>query len=132
MQGGKIVAVKLGQLDRSLLTLKDLMQARLPFKASYWLRRNIESIRRVYMPFAEAKHGLFLKCAVIEDGKVKIAADGMNIELREDMKETFWSEYNELASKAVDVEVYPLKVDWFDKVEGTVDDLTSIDFMLEE
>ena len=132
MQGGKIIAVKLGQLDRSLITLKELSQAKLPFKASYWLRRNIENIRRVYMPFAEAKRELFVKCAVIEDEKIKIAADGMNVELREDMREVFWSEYNELAVKDVDIEIYPLKVDWFDNVEGTVEDLASIEFMLEE
>jgi hypothetical protein len=114
------------------MTLQKLTQAKLPFKASYWLRRDIDNIRKVYIPFAEAKQELFNKYAVFEDGRMKMAEDNISVVLQPETREEFWKEYAEMAEKEVPIEVYPLKLDWFDGVEGTVEDLYSIDFMLEE
>jgi hypothetical protein len=133
MSGGKKVLVKLGQLDRAFIILKQLVSEKLPFKASYWLRRDIDVVGRIYQPFLEAKQVLFKEFAELDEGgNFKIAEDKMNVILKEDKKEEFYKQYSELAMKDVEVEIYPLKLEWFDKVEGTVEELVAIDFLLEE
>ena len=133
MQGGKNVTVKLGQLDRAFIILKQLVSEKLPFKASYWLRRDIDIVGRVYQPFLEAKQVLFKEFAELDEGgNFKIAEDKISVMLKEDKKEEFYKQYGELAMKDVEIEIYPLKLEWFDKVEGTVEELVAIDFLLEE
>lgn len=133
MQGGKKISIMLGQLDRAFIVLRQLIGEKLPFKASYWLRRDIDAVSKVYQPFLEAKQVLFGEYAEKdENGKFKTLPDGANIKLIEEKMDAFWAEYKELAEKEVEIEIYPLKLDWFDKVEGTVQDLAAIDFLLEE
>lgn len=133
MQGGKKISIVLGQLDRAFIVLRQLIGEKLPFKASYWLRRDIDAVSKVYQPFLEAKQVLFGEYAEKdENGKFKTSPDGANIKLIEEKMDAFWAEYKELAEKEVEIEIYPLKLDWFDKVEGTVQDLAAIDFLLEE
>jgi len=132
MQGGKKVQVKLGQFDRAFVILRELVKEKLPFKASYWLRRDIDVISKVYQPFIDSKMGLFKEFAELDEkGNPKVDETGTNIKLLEEKKEEFWKQYMELAGKEVEVEIYPLNIEWFDKVEGTVEDLAAIDFLLE-
>jgi len=133
MQGGKKVLVKLGQLDRAFVILRQLVGEKLPFKASYWLRRDIDTVGKVYQPFVEAKQGLFKTYAEHDEaGNIIMAPDGMSVKLVEETMETFWKEYKELAEKEVEVEIYPLKLEWFDKVESTVEEIVAIGFLIEE
>lgn len=132
MQGGKKVQVKLGQFDRAFVILRELVKEKLPFKASYWLRRDIDVISKVYQPFIDSKLGLFKEFAELDEkGNPKTDETGMNIKLIEEKREEFWKQYVELAGKEVEVEIYPLNIGWFDKVEGTVEELAAIDFLLE-
>jgi hypothetical protein len=133
MQGGKKVLVKLGQLDRTFVILRQLVQEKLPFKASYWLRRDIDVVGRVYQPFVEAKQGLFKQYAETDlAGNIKMAEDGLSVKLIDEKKEDFWKEYAELANKEVEVEIYPLELEWFEKVEITVEEIVAIGFLIEE
>ena len=128
----KTVQVKLGQLDRTSVVLRQLVAEKLPFKASYWLRRNIDVIGRVYQPFLESKQGLFKEFAEMDEkGNIKIDETGMNVKLIDEKKEEFWKQYSEIAEKEVSIDIFPLKVEWFDKVEITVGDLSAVDFLLE-
>jgi len=128
----KTVQVKLGQLDRTSVVLRQLVAEKLPFKASYWLRRNIDVIGRVYQPFLESKQGLFKEFAEMDEkGNIKIDETGMNVKLIDEKKEEFWKQYSEMAEKEVSLDIFPLKVEWFDKVEITVGDLSAVDFLLE-
>lgn len=132
MQGGKKVLVKLGQFDRAFVILRELVKEKLPFKASYWLRRDLDVISKVYQPFIDSKMVLFKEFAELdESGNPKVDESGMNVRLIDEKKEEFWKQYMELAGKEVEVEIYPLSIGWFDKVEGTVEELAAIDFLLE-
>ncbi len=132
MQGSKKVSVKLGQFDRASIVLRALVGKKLPFKASYWLRRNIDIIGRVYQPFLDSKGVLFKEFAELDEkGNIKLDEMGMNVKLIDEKKEEFWKQYTELAGKEVEIEIYPLQLEWFDKVEGTVEELAAIDFLLE-
>jgi len=133
MNGGKVATIKLGQLDRASIFLKQLVGEKLPFKASYWLRRDIDIVSRIYQPFLEAKQALFREFAEFDEkGNIRVAEDKMSIMLKEDRKEEFWKQYNELAMKDVEVEIYPLKLEWFNNVECSIEELVTIDFLLEE
>jgi hypothetical protein len=133
MQGSKKVMVQLGQLDSSFIVLRQLVSEKLPFKASYWLRRNMDAVGKVYKPFIEAKQELFKEFAEKDEkGQLKTSEDGNNVLLIEEKRAEFWKEYNELAIKEVELEVYPLKLEWFEKVEISVEGLAAIYFMLEE
>ncbi|MDI6785110.1 MAG: hypothetical protein QMD92_00215 [bacterium] len=148
MQGSKKVLVKLGQFDRASAVFRSLVGEKLPFKASYWLRRDIDIIGRVYQPFLDSKAILFKEFAELnEEGNVKLDETGTNVKLLENKKEEFWKQYIELANKEVEIEVYPLKLEWFDiatncphckksieekRVAISVEDLVAIDFLLEE
>jgi hypothetical protein len=126
------VKVKLGQLDRTSVVLRQLVTEKLPFKASYWLRRDIDVIGRVYQPFLESKQGLFKEFAEMDKkGNIKVDETGTNVKLIDEKKEEFWKQYAELADKEVSIDVFPLKIEWFDKVEITVGDLSTVDFLLE-
>lgn len=128
----KTVQVKLGQLDRTSVVLRQLVAEKLPFKASYWLRRDIDVIGRVYQPFLESKQGLFKEFAELDEkGNIKVDETGMNVKLIDEKKEEFWKQYSEMAEKEVSIDVFPLKIEWFDKVEITVGDLSAVDFLLE-
>ena len=132
MQGGKIVKVKLGQLDRASIILRELVKEKLPFKASYWLRRNIDVVAKVYQPFIEAKQGLFKEFAEKDEaGNIILNEDKTSVKLIEDETQEFWKQYSELAGKDVEMEVYPLELEWFNKLEATVEELAAIDFVLE-
>lgn len=133
MQGSKKVSVKLGQFDRASVVLRSLVGEKLPFKASYWLRRDIDIISRVYQPFIDSKQILFKEFAELDEkGNIKLDEAGTNVKLIEEKKDEFWKQYTELANKEIEIEIYPLKLGWFDKVEGTVEELAVIDFLLEE
>lgn len=128
----KTVQVKLGQLDRTSVVLRQLVAEKLPFKASYWLRRDIDIIGRVYQPFLDSKQGLFKEFAELDEkGNIKVDETGMNVKLIDEKKEEFWKQYTEMAEKEVSIDVFPLKIEWFDKVEITVGDLSVVDFLLE-
>ena len=132
MQGSKKVSVKLGQFDRASIVLRGLVGEKLPFKASYWLRRNIDIVSKVYQPFLDSKGMLFKEFAELDEkGNIKLDEAGTNVKLIEEKKEEFWKQYTELANKEVEIEIYPLQLGWFDKVEGTVEELSAIDFLLE-
>lgn len=132
MQGGKKVLVKLGQLDKASMVIKKLVTEKLPFQCSYWLRRDIDAVVKVYQPFLDAKGGLFKEFAEIDEkGNIKVDEAGSSVKLLDEKKEEFWKQYSELAMKEVEFEIYPLKLEWFDKIEGTVEDLAAIDFLLE-
>jgi len=133
MQGSKKVSVKLGQFDRASVVLRSLVGEKLPFKASYWLRRNIDIVSKVYQPFLDSKGMLFKEFAELDEkGNIKLDETGTNVRLLDEKKDEFWKQYTELAGKEVEIEIYPLKLGWFDKVEGTVEELSAIDFLLEE
>ena len=132
MQGSVKVAVKLGQLDRASMVLRHLVSEKLPFKASYWLRRDIDVVGKVYQPFLESKQGLFKEFAELDEkGNIRVSEDGMNVKLIAEKTEEFWKQYNELAMKDIEIEIHPLKVEWFDKVEISIEDLVAVDFLLE-
>lgn len=132
MQGGKVVQVKLGQLDGASLVLKQLVGERLPFKCSYWLRRNVDVISKIYQPFLESKRGLFEEFAEKDEkGNIVLNEAKTSVKLIEDKQEEFWKQYNELANKEIDIEIYPLKIEWFDKIEISVGELAVVDFLLE-
>lgn len=132
MQGGKVVQVKLGQLDRTSIVLRELVKEKLPFKASYWLRRDIDAISKVYQPFLEAKQELFKEFAEKDEkGNIVLDETKTNVKIAEAKAEEFWKQYAELASKDVDVEIYPLSIEWFDKVESSVEELAAIDFLID-
>lgn len=127
----KKIQVTLGQLDRASFVLRQLATEKLPFKASYWLRRDIDKLQAVYKPFVEAKQDLFKKYAETDtQGNVKL--EGMNVKLIDEKKEAFWEEYKELAEKEIDLEICPLKLEWFDKVEISIEELSFIEFLFEE
>jgi hypothetical protein len=93
----------------------------------------MDSVGKVYKPFIEAKQELFKEFAEKDErGQLKTSEDGTNILLIEEKRAEFWKEYNSLAIKEVELEVYPLKLEWFDKVEISVEELAAIYFMLEE
>jgi sulfatase maturation enzyme AslB (radical SAM superfamily) len=127
----KKVTLKLGELDGAQLGLKRLVNEKLPFKASYWLRRNIDNISKVYQPFFEAKQLLFKDYAILENGNPKINAAGM-VELIPEKLEEFWGKYRELAMEEVEIEIFPIKLELFEKVESSVNELDAISFMIEE
>lgn len=128
----KTVQIKLGQLDRASVVLRQLVAEKLPFKASYWLRRDIDVISRVYQPFLDSKQGLFKEFAEVDEkGNFKIDETGTNIKLIDEKKDEFWKQYTEMADKEVSIDIFPLKIEWFDKVEITVGDLSAVDFLLE-
>ena len=132
MQGSKKIQVKLGQLDRTSMVLKELVKEKLPFKASYWLRRDIDAISKVYQPFLESKQALFNEFAEKDEkGNIVLAEDKKSVKLLEDKLEEFWKQYTELASKDIDLEIYPLNIEWFDKVESSVEELAAIDFLID-
>ena len=132
MQGGKIVTVKLGQLDRTSMILRELVKEKLPFKCSYWLRRDIDAVSKVYQPFLEAKQELFKEFAEKDEkGNIVLDEAKTSVKILEDKAEEFWKQYGELASKDIEVEIYPLNIEWFDKVEASVEELAAIDFLID-
>jgi len=133
MQGSKKVAVKLGQLDSASVVLRMLAKQKLPFKASYWLKRNIDSVTRVYQPFFEAKQELFKEFAELDEkGNPALTEDRMRIKLIEGKQEEFFKQYNELGNKEVEFEIYPLELDWFTNVDISIEEIATMDFMIRE
>lgn len=105
----------------SVTTLQKLVQAELPIKISYILKRNIEELNKQLQCLTNHKNELIQKYG---DGKEIKAEDTEAVT-------KFWNDYNQILDIEEDINIKKIDIDSLNGINISIQELETIMFMLE-
>lgn len=125
--GDKMNKIKLTneKIETILTGLKKLKESKVEINgmAMYYIVKNIKTLEFAYSAFGEVKKGLFQKYGKEDKGSIEIQKENV---------EEFLKEFSPIASLEVEVEINTIKIDVISEVKLNMDDMISLEFMIEE
>ena len=117
------------QILNALNVLKDIreQECRMPINLAFFLIKNANALEKEISAYKEAYSLLLNKYAVKNsDGSIAVNED-KTIKLED--KNSFFNEYNNLASAEVNVDIHLINIDLCDNLDITLDKMIHIQFM---
>lgn len=117
------------QILNALNVLKDIreQECRMPVNLAFFLIKNANALEKEISAYQEAYSLLLDKYAVKNsDGSIAVNED-KTIKLED--KDSFFNEYNNLASAEVNVDIHLINIDLCDNLDITLDKMIHVQFM---
>lgn len=97
----------------------------LPVKINFYLQKNMNAIIELARGIEQSRSDILQKYGTLSE-------DGTSYHFEDDKIEVAQKELNDLFDLEQEVKIYMLKLDWFDNVELSSEQVSAIMFMIED
>lgn len=128
----KKVKLTVSQLEEAFGAMQGLDNPNLIYTASYWIGRNMKSIRDEAKEIGELKQKLLQDHALIVDGKTVQGDSPGSIKLNPEKAPEYWKHLGEISKQEIEVRFWPISLNLLrDKNEKPIEVKPSVFMMLD-
>lgn len=106
----KKVKLTVPQLEEAFGAMQGLDNPNLTYAASYWIGRNMKSIREEAKEINELKQKLLQDHALMVDGKTVQGDSPGSIKLNPEKAPEYWKHLEEISKQEIEVRVWPISL----------------------
>jgi len=114
----KKVKLTVMQLEDAFSAIQGLDNPKMAYSSSYWIGRNMKSIREEAREIAEIKQKLIQDHALMVDGKTVSGDTPGSIKLDPTKADGYWKHLKEINDQEVELSVWPLSINLLNDKDG--------------
>lgn len=124
--------MKFAQINSQLVVLEKLFKQDLPFKASYRIKKLVESLEREAVMFEKMRLDLLKKFAKVDANGELVKDENSNAMFEEGQKDAFQKAFTDMALTDVDIIWTPIPVDLLENANLSANEITIISELIQE